>query len=378
MRSGAGTFWVLLTAILVFSAPVHAVEIESAEPEVSDSLRREARAAVDRACKWLIKLQNEDGHWSSKEFPALTALPVWGLVLAGHGESETVEKGLDYILSCIREDGSIWHEPSEERKGGGLSNYNTALCMIALHTADGGKFSAEVLDARNYLSRAQHKSRDEFRGGMGYDADTGRPYADLSNSYVAYEGMELTADLMKLEETHKSANLDWDAAREFVQSLQNEDGGFIYKPGHSMAGTTTNAAGKITFRSYGSMTYAGLLSLIYADVDKNDPRVKSAFDWASKHWTLEENPGMGLEGLFYFYNVLTKALALYGEDKMTLPDGNEISWRQEIIRKILNLQKIDPEDGSGYWANEASRWMEADPVLVTSYALISLLIALGE
>jgi squalene-hopene/tetraprenyl-beta-curcumene cyclase len=367
-----------LAVILVFPLLAQSVEIESSEPVVSDSLRREARAAVDRSCAWLIKIQNEDGHWSSREFPALTALPVWGLVLAGRGESASVTNGTGYILSCARDDGSIWQEPSEMRKGGGLSNYNTALCMVALHAADKEKFAKEVLNARHYLSRLQHGGRDEFRGGMGYDADSGRPYADLSNSYVAYEAMKLTADLKKIENENKSADLDWDAARAFVESLQNKDGGFIYKPGHSMAGADTNKTGEVIFRSYGSMTYAGLLSLIYADVDKEDPRVKSAFDGAAKHWTLKENPGMGLEGLFYFYNVLTKALAVYGEDTLLLPGGKEINWRSEIIRKIVNLQRIDPSDGSGYWANEASRWMEADPVLVTSYALISLLVALGE
>ena len=352
--------------------------ITATEPAISESLCREARAAVDRSCTWLINMQNDDGHWSSSEFPALTALPVWGLVLAGHIKSESVRKGTEYILTCVQKDGSIWRQPSETRKGGGLSNYNTALCMVALHATDRTRFSKVVMGARNFLSRAQHTSRDKFQGGMGYDADTGRPYADLSNSYIAYEAMKLTADLRMLEDEHPSADLDWDAARAFVASLQNDDGGFIYKPGQSMAGADTNKTGEVTFRSYGSMTYAGLLSLVYADVDKNDPRVKSAFDWATTYWTLEENPGMGLEGLFYFYNVLTKALSVYDADKLTLPGGKEISWRSEIIRKIVNLQKIDPADGSGYWANEASRWMEADPVLVTAYAVIALLVALGE
>ena len=124
------------------------------------------------------------------------------------------------------------------------------------------------------------------------------------------------------------------------------------------------------------MTYAGLLSFIYAEVDKDDPRVQSAFDWAVKHWTLDENPGMGQEGLYYFYNVLSKGLAAYGQDTITLPDGKQVGWRDELIRKLVNLQKIDPDTGMGYWVNDAGRWWEADPVLVTAYSVLALEIAL--
>jgi squalene-hopene/tetraprenyl-beta-curcumene cyclase len=125
------------------------------------------------------------------------------------------------------------------------------------------------------------------------------------------------------------------------------------------------------------MTYAGLLSLIYSDVDKNDPRVKSAFDWCAKHWTLNENPGMGSDGLFFFYNVLSKSLAAYGSDRIPASSGQTINWRAELIKKLLSLQKIDPKTGSGYWINESGRWWEADPVLVTSYSLLALEIALN-
>jgi hypothetical protein len=47
--------------------------------ELSLSITKESRAAIDRGVKWLIEQQNEDGHWSNKDFPALTALPLWVL-----------------------------------------------------------------------------------------------------------------------------------------------------------------------------------------------------------------------------------------------------------------------------------------------------------
>jgi squalene-hopene/tetraprenyl-beta-curcumene cyclase len=289
-----------------------------------------------------------------------------------------MNKGIAYLLSCVHTNGAIYREPSEDRKGGGLSNYNTALAMVALHEADRPDLANTVLRARAFVAASQHLGDDEYRGGMGYDPDTGRAYADLSNSYVAYEAMKLTEQLEDLRKTTGDTDLDWDAAIAFASGLQNRDGGFIYAPGESKAGSVTNEQGEVRFRAYGSMTYAGLLSLIYAEVDRDDPRIKSAFDWATNHWSLEENPGMGSQGLYYFYNVLAKGLAVYGEEVFKTHSGKNIHWREDLIRKLVGLQRIDAKTGAGYWVNEEGRWWEQDPVLVTSYALIALEIASGE
>ena len=50
------------------------------------------------------------------------------------------------------------------------------------------------------------------------------------------------------------------------------------------------------------MSYAGLLSFIYAEMDPQDSRVKAVKEWLSKHYTIDENPGMGPQGLFYYYH----------------------------------------------------------------------------
>ncbi len=351
--------------------------------ELGLSIVNESRAAIDRGVKWLLEQQAEDGHWSNKDFPALTALPLWVLAKSAPQNKEAIDKAVKFILACAHEDGSIWSQPDVQQKGGGLANYNTAVCMIALNAVGSPELVPVVQKARRFIAGTQHLGSDDYRGGMGYDPATGRPYADLSNSYMAYEAMRMTGNV---EDQRKAgdprANLDWKAAQDFLGKIQNMSGtnddnagGFAYHPTESKAGTYTNEAGELRFRSYGSMTYAGLLSLIYADVDKDDPRVKSAFDWAAKHWTLEENPGMGGDGLFYFYNVLSKSLAAYGVDRITVGSGQTINWRSELIKKLLSLQKIDSKTGGGYWVNESGRWWEADPVLVTSYSLLALEIA---
>jgi len=177
-------------------------------------------------------------------------------------------------------------------------------------------------------------------------------------------------------------DIDWEATATFVSKLQNPEatgddaGDFFYNPSDPKAGTTTNAQGVVTFRSYGSMTYAGLLALIYADVSRDDPRVRSAFDWSAKHWTLEENPGMGGQGLYFFFNVLTRSLDAYGQDLVPTADGTMIDWRIQIARRLVSAQKVDPDTGGGYWINDTGRFWENDPVLATAYSLLALQLTL--
>jgi squalene-hopene/tetraprenyl-beta-curcumene cyclase len=115
------------------------------------------------------------------------------------------------------------------------------------------------------------------------------------------------------------------------------------------------------------MTYSGLKSMIYAGVDKNDPRVKAAHEWAKKHYTVTENPGMGEEGLYYYYQAFAKALAAVGEEKLTAADGQVHDWRADLTKQLASSQKPD-----GSWVNAANRWMEGDPNLVTAYSLLAL------
>jgi len=386
-----------LISHLVYAEDVASVEtlapstVETVLSPVPESLQQEGRAAMNRAINWLIAKQSDQGYWSSPDFPALTALPLWAIVTAGSENQAAIDKASAFIMSTANENGSFCREPAEKRKGGGLCNYNTSLSIVALHAVGNPEFVPAIQKGREFIARTQHFGDDIYRGGMGYDPDTGRPYADLSNSYLAYEAMRLTENVEDLRtETGARTDLDWDAAKEFIERVQNrpesndqpwasddpvDKGGFAYKPDSSMAGSYTNAEGEIRLRSYGSMTYAGLLSFIYADVDKNDPRVQSAYEWAQKNWTLEENPGMELQGLFYYYQTLAKALSAMDVDVVELQNGTTVNWRTDLIKKLLSLQKIEA-DGTGYWVNTEGRWWEADPTLVTSYSLLALHLAL--
>ncbi|HEY0010103.1 MAG TPA: hypothetical protein VGB55_15370, partial [Tepidisphaeraceae bacterium] len=143
--------------------------------------------------------------------------------------------------------------------------------------------------------------------------------------------------------------------------------------GESMAGAFTDASGQRRLRSMGTMSYAGLKSFIYAGVSKSDPRVRAAWQWINSNFTLDAHPGMaelgeqeGQWGLFYYYMTVGKTLRAYGAPMITLPTGKKVDWRIAVIDKAAALQR---EDGS--WIG-ADKYMENNPVLVTSYILLAV------
>jgi squalene-hopene/tetraprenyl-beta-curcumene cyclase len=142
-------------------------------------------------------------------------------------------------------------------------------------------------------------------------------------------------------------------------AAKNPDKGFYYTPaggGSSPAGTTPNGG----LRSYASMTYAGLKSMIYAGVGPDDPRVKAAFEWIQKFYDLESNPGLGSRGLYYYYHAM-------GVDVVEDAEGVKHDWRRELVAGLASRQRPD-----GSWINDNPYWMEGEPALVTGYALLAL------
>jgi squalene-hopene/tetraprenyl-beta-curcumene cyclase len=373
---------VLSTTRCAAAEPTAGITLTSVQPAagtIPESLAHEVNAAIDRGLDWLAANQKEDGSWSKSDFPALTALPLWAFTATEHAQRKAaVEKAVKFILGCVQENGGIYRDVKGV-KGGGLSNYNTAICMTALHATGDQSLTKTILAARRFLAGSQHFGDDVYKGGFGYDRDTGRAYTDLMNTYYTVEAMSRTAGVEdQRPKGEKRADIDWTETVKYIERMQNKPesgdenaGGFYYNPSDPKAGASTNAAGVVVFRSYGSITYAGMLALIYAGVTRDDVRVKSALDWSTKHWSLDENPGMGQQGVYFFYNILSKALAAARCDSITRNDGSMLNWRIEMANKLVSLQKTDP-NGRGYWENPTGRYWENDPVLTTAYCLLAL------
>jgi len=413
-RSNRTRIWmpISLAAAMLFNLPSQAQE--TSPPSPAELQRTAATIAMNRGLDWLASIQQESGAWSNADFPALTAMPLWAMIRSGRTDlAPAISKATTYLLNCVKhsgpDKGAIYvHVP--DRKGGGLPNYNTALAVIALHALqsspllDDVKAQTEIpnlipviLHARAFLAAAQNKGESVHFGGMGYDPPTGRDYADLSNSYLAYESMYLTRDIEELRPGNQRVSLDWEAARQFIQRIQNlpqyndqpwasddpaEVGGFAYRPDtyREEFGAFTNQNGVLQYRSALTMSYAGLASYLYSGLDAEDPRVQAVLDWITSNWTVDisnRNPDLAGQpeqmGAFYYYlNVLTRALDTLGIDTISTSESESVAWRQEVLAKILLKQGID-----GSWVNEYGRYWEADPVLSSAFALLALQNALG-
>jgi len=338
-------------------------------------LAAQTRQAVEKGVVWLTRQQKPNGAWSEEKMPALTALPLWAIASAGQPEQQSaIRKATDFILKQQQPDGGFY--VMQDRPGGGLGNYNTSIAVTALHATGQKEIVPAILKARTYIAGSQLFGEGTHAGGFGYDKHARRTYTDLNNTHFAMDAMRRTQSTEDLRPAaEKRADLNWDAALKYVEQMQNKEGetkgGFAYNTEDPKGGATTNANGTVMLRAYGSMTYAGVLSMLHAQLDKTDPRVRMAFDYAARYWTVEENPGQGQQGLFFYFNIMSRALSAAGMDALPHASG-DIRWRDAMVKKVLSLQKPD-----GSWANDNNRWWENDPVLATSYALLALEFASG-
>jgi squalene-hopene/tetraprenyl-beta-curcumene cyclase len=319
--------------------------------------------ALERGRDFLLSKQEADGHWSDRQMPALTALPLWALT-GVKCEKSVREKAVKFVLSTQREDGGFY-VPKPGRGGSGLGNYNTSVCLAALFESRLAP-DAALLKAREYIASSQLVGDDTMAGGFGYDKASRRRYADLSNTSYAMSAMARTASLEEMRPGGKRIDLDWDRALSFVEGLMKREGpdagGAAYNDSTPQAGTATNRLGKVHLRAYGSMTYAAVLSMCSAKLDRSDPRVRESLEYLSRNWSVDENPGMGSQGLYYFYDIMARALSAAGVGKV---GGHD--WKRELSQRLVSLQR---EDGS--WMNDNNRFWEADSVLCTSFAMLAL------
>ena len=351
----------------------------SLNPATNTSVRNEVRHAIDKGLAWLEQNQNTNGFWSTPDHPAMTALVLDAFVLRPGRETKSepaaVQKGYVYLMSCVQPDGGIYQKE--------LQSYNTSVSLMAILLRNRPEDRAAIDMARKFLIGLQVESGDPtnpFNGGIGYGAADKQP--DLSNTVLALEAIRYSKPPPDEKIIPAQPDLNWNAAIHFVQCCQNlpgsnsekwasddpqNKGGFIYAPGNSLAGETNLPSGKVALRSYGSMGYAGLLSYVYADLKPDDPRVTAVKEWLRTNYTVEENPAMGDQGVYYYYFVMAKALSLSDPGMLETKNGQAVNWREQLALKLINLQQAD-----GSWQNSNGRWWEKDPALDSAFSLIAL------
>lgn len=349
--------------------PSQAVRTAQCAP-VADASKYEA--TINKAIDYLrTKGQAADGSYSAEVSPAVTALVTTAVLRSGRtADDPLVAKSLKYLQGFVRPDGGIYAENSKHQ------NYETSLAIQCFAEANRDhRYDALLKSAEKFSKDLQwddkegHDKSSPNYGGAGY-GNSKRP--DLSNTSFLLDALKSLGRGSDDEAVQKALvfvsrcqNLETEY-NTTPFAAKNPDGGFYYTPaagGNSQAGPTPEGG----LRSYGSMTYAGLKSMVYAGLGPNDPRVKAATEWLTKNYKLDENPGMGSAGLYYYYTTFAKALEATGKDEFTDKGGTKHDWRGELIAALAERQKPD-----GSWVNENARWIEGNANLATGYALLAL------
>jgi squalene-hopene/tetraprenyl-beta-curcumene cyclase len=379
----------LCAAVLVSRVSLLRAAEPAAAPAAATDPAAVVQGEIDKGLEYLKSQQLPDGLWEKEgEPPALTSIALRAFIgNPKYADQPFVKKGFDKLLTFQKEDGSISSDV--------LATYNTAITCSALCLSGDPKYKAAGEKAVGYLKSIQWTDKiegvtgqskkvdpsDPNYGGWGYGHDKGR--ADLSNVQFALEALH--------DSGLKPSDPAYQAALKFITRCQNnsetntdqkwagDDGGFVYTDANNgtseVRGDAVGPDGKRIVRSYGSMTYAGLKSMIYAGLTKDDPRVKAAWKWICNNWNLDINPGMQFgdlkdpkvaeQGLFYYYHTLARALRAYGEPVITDHKGNKHDWRLELIAVLAKQQSED-----GHWTGQ-QRFMENRPGLSTSYAILA-------
>ncbi|OWK43822.1 prenyltransferase/squalene oxidase repeat-containing protein [Fimbriiglobus ruber] len=363
---------VAATAILTL-APASRADDAPAKPT-----KEQWQAVVDKAAGYLKSTQEDNGGWSTQRNIGVTGVVVTGLLQTGKSpDDEPAAKGLKYIEGLINP--KAGHLAGADPKVG-LQNYVTSVNVLALVEAKRDeKYKPVIGNAVQFLKKLQwddsegKQKDDDFFGGAGYDSKS-RP--DLSNTQFFLDALK-AGGVASDDDAMKKAIVFVSRCQNFKSEHNDRpwagkinDGSFIYS---AAAGgqTKTSDDSMAPLSGYGSMTYAGVKSMIYCGVSKDDPRVKAAIDWLKKNYTTESNAGMppqlGGRGLYYYYHTMAKTLDLLGEDTFTDDKGIKHDWRADITAALAKRQKPD-----GSWTNGTDRWLEGDPNLVTGYALMAL------
>lgn len=389
------------TIAAVLSATLLALGGSAGIASPQDDVAKKLTETFASAADWMVGQQDASGAWKqgagekASASPAFTGLMVAALAGAPPSLKEkykpAVDKAVGYLLSKINADGSVGEGPT----GTFVKTYATGIALMAFASVERtDKVANAIRGAQAYMKQNQLKEGKDL-GGMGYGDESGggkkATIANLSTTGFASEGMhqsglpqddafwQLVVKYVRKCQNNSETNND----PEFVAELKSkglvvgDDGSLYYStvadPAAQKVGTK-KVADKESIAGYGSMTYDGIKTYLYAGLKKDAPEVKAAIDWVRKNYSVELHPGFPydnaqrqhLRGLYHYYLVMSRALEAYGENPFVTFDGKKHDWAREIAEQLVKQVKE-----SKMWKNDNSAWFEGDPLLTTSYVLVT-------
>ena len=348
---------------------------------VDEKTEKQAQTAISSGMEWLERQQTADGRLGPEKYPAITALALSALKAGGSTNSTVIAKAEKYVKTFS---GGKYADPmlahnaeicrklvrqtSDDRLQSGIGGEEARRQAAALRDVgdkntwarERAKIDREYsISAREVEIRQAEWQRQRAELAKQHGGDPDRLMAErVATAVMAVQtadNRQQTAD--NRQQTADNRLQTTDNRRQATDGKQQEGG---------------------KRRGYGSLSYEGMMNLLDDRIAADDPRVDAMLDWAERGWNLNERVGGGRHGLYYFYHVMAKCLNAGGENEIKpLFGSGSIHWREEMIRKLISLQKKEASGTSGFWVNSDPAYMENDPVLVTAYALLTLECALG-
>ena len=294
--------------------------------------------AIERGVSYLRKAQNENGGWDEYggQSCGLSSLCTLALLNAGVSQKDpTIVEALKYLRTT---------QPNE--------TYSVALQTLVYCQVGAARDFPRIRNNVEWLTKSQMD-----HGPWGYGGKRSSS-GDPSNAQFALLALGAAID--------RGVDVDdrvLERAIDYWKTIQTPTGGWGY--GGS--------------KPYGSMTCAGIASLIIAngrlgnlssrvedgqiqccgaEVDEEDP-IARGMDWLGRHFTVEVNPD-GHGGTYFYY--------LYAVERTGRLSGRRFfgghDWYREGAEQLLALQ----DDLQGFWVGEG--W--ENQTVATSFALLFL------
>ncbi len=307
-----------------------------------------SQGAVDRALRWLARVQEDDGHWNGQKYQgegghdiastsfSLLCFYGWGATHVDKGPYQShVEKALAWLVKQQKEDGDL-------RGGARNGMYDHGIATIVLCEAYGltkdEKLKAPAVKALKYLVAAQDKKRGGWRYGPNQGSDT---------SVVGWQVMAL-----KSAEIAGLGTPDSEASFKHAMTYLDSVAGGKHKGFYGYTGPANSG---------GALTAVGMFSRQLSKVPPTDPaQIESAT-------YLKMNPlkaGKKMTPYYLYYGTL----ALYQHQG---PAWTE--WNANMKEVLVDVQeKVGPYEGSWDSAKFGGHARQMGRVISTAIATLSL------
>ena len=344
-------------------------------------------ATILKGLGYIIELQQSDGSWRSSRYSVLqregelTAYVACLLslqCLSYPGVSDVVSKAIRYL----RELDFAAMELS-------YPVYTLSfLTLISTHHPSkkfpfgSADYLFKALEKYRYGTKNGWSEKDACFGGWGYEVihpiknPKAQAYFRGPNTsatlfgLMAYRNLGVAIDDNRIQEIYKficrCQNM------KSVIDMPGERGGFFFSP----TDTLRNKAGQIgsnlnskIFHSYGSATADGLRSLKLCGIDDDNPRVKAARWWLSRHYSENRHPGFFVDSR----EALRKAYAYYYHWSLASVFRDFGDYPSRVSAQMIKtLRERQSSDGS--WKNTLLDGKEDDPLVATPMAVSSLVL----